>query len=153
MASKVVELCEEKVCPIIEDLGYEVVEVEYAKKVDGMNLTFYIDNPKGIQIEDCEKVNNAISDLLDEINPTKDAPYILNISSPGLDRPIKNYKDFLRNKNKLVEVTLYKQKNGIKKFTGKLIEYTEQNIIIEIEDKQVSFDKKEVANISPVIEF
>lgn len=153
MASKVVEICNLKICPVIENLGYEVVEVEYAKKVDGMNLTFYIDSPNGIQIEDCEKVNNAIEGILDEINPTNDASYILNVSSPGLDRPIKNQKDFLRNKNKLVEVTLYKQKDGNKKFIGKLTNFTDDEVTIDIDNKPLVFNKKEVALVCPVIEF
>ena len=153
MASKVVEICEQKINPIIESLGYEVVEVEYAKKVDGMNLTFYIDNPNGIQIEDCEKVNNAITDVLDEINVTNDAPYILNVSSPGLDRPIKTYNDFLRNKDKLVELTLYKQKNGQKKFCGNLTDFSDANVVLKVDGKDLVFEKAEVANICPVIEF
>lgn len=153
MASKVVEICEQKINPIIENLGYEVVEVEYAKKVDGMNLTFYIDNENGILIEDCEKVNNAITDVLDEINITNDVPYILNVSSPGLDRPIKNYKDFLKNKDKMVELTLYKQKNGQKKYCGKLVDFSDANVVLNIEDKDLVFERAEVANICPVIEF
>ena len=153
MASKVVQICEEKICPVIENLGYEVVEVEYAKKADGMNLTFYIDTPNGITIEDCEKVNNAINDLLDEVNPTNDEHYILNVSSPGIDRPIKTYNDFLRNKDKLVEVTLYSKKDGSKLYSGKLKNFTETNVEIETEKGLISFEQKEVAQISPVIEF
>ncbi len=153
MPSKVVELCNEKVCPIIESLGYEVVEVEYKKKVDGMNLTFYIDSKDGITVEDCEKVNDAISDLLDELDPTVNAPYILNISSPGLDRPIKNYNDFVRNKNKKFEITLYKQKDGNKKFVGYLKDYTASDVVISVDEKEVTFPLSDVALISPVIEF
>ncbi len=153
MASKVVEICEQKINPIIESLGYEVVEVEYAKKVDGMNLTFYIDSSNGIQIDDCEKVNNAITDLLDEINITNDEPYILNVSSPGLDRPIKNQRDFIKNKGKKVEITLYKQKNGAKRFVGELIDFSETEVTIFDGKQNLTFDRKEVAQISPVIEF
>lgn len=108
MAGKTIDLVQEKINPIIESLGYEVVDVEYAKKVDGMNMTFYIDKPDGIKIEDCEKVHKAISDPLDELNPTGDAKYILNVSSVGLDRPIKTDKDLKRNIGKEVEIRLYK---------------------------------------------
>lgn len=153
MASKVVEICEQKIVPLINELGYEVVEVEYAKKVDGMNLTFYIDKPEGIKIEDCEKVNNAITDPLDEINPTADASYILNVSSVGLDRPIKNYKDFLRNKDKKVEVTLYSAKNGKKKYQGLLKDFNDNKVEILTDEQVINFERKEVAVISPVIEF
>ena len=153
MASKVVEICEQHINPIIEKLGYEVVEVEYAKKVDGMNLTFYIDSPNGITIEDCEKVNNAIDTPLDELNPTNDASYILNVSSPGLDRPIKNQRDFLKNKDKMVEVALYKQYDGKKSYSGNLVEFDENIVSIIDNDKKITFKRKEVAQITPIIKF
>ena len=153
MASKVIEICEEKICPIIEQLGYQVIEVEYAKKVDGMNLSFYIDNQNGITIDDCEKVTKAIEGPLDEINPTNDVSYILNVCSPGLDRPIKNYNDFLRNKDKKVEITLYVQKNGKKKFEGLLKNFDDNIVEILCDDNLLTFERKQVALISPVIEF
>ncbi len=153
MASKVVSLCNEKISPIIESLGYEVIEVEYQKKVDGMNLTFFIDSKNGITVEDCEKVNDAISDALDELDPTQGESYLLNISSPGLDRPIKNHKDFLRNEGKVVEITLYKQVDGKKKFVGVLKQYTDSDVTIYIDNKPFVFKHSDVAQISPVIEF
>ncbi len=153
MAGKVVQICQEKINPIIEKMGYEVVEVEYAKKSDGMNLTFYIDNDKGITIEDCEKVNEVVEPLLDEINPTNDATYILNVSSPGIDRPVKTQRDFLRNKDKLVEVTLYSAKNGKKKYKGLLKNFNENLVEIDVDGTMMSFEHKNVAQVSPVIEF
>ena len=153
MASKVVSLCNEKISPIIESLGYEVVEVEYQKKVDGMNLTFFIDSKNGITVEDCEKVNDAISDALDELDPTQGESYLLNISSPGLDRPIKNHKDFLRNEGKVVEITLYKQVDGKKKFVGVLKQYTDSYVTIYIDNKPFVFKHSDVAQISQFIEF
>ena len=153
MASKVVEKCNQHIIPIIEDLGYDVLEVEYAKKVDGMNLTFYIDNQDGIKIEDCEKVNNAITDVLDEINVSDDAPYILNVSSAGLDRPIKNEKDFKRNFGKLVDIKLYVPQNGKKQFTGVLVGFTENNYTIEANGEKLEFNKDKVAICVPHLEF
>ena len=154
MASKVVDRCNVHIVPIIEDLGYDVLEVEYVKKVDGMNLTFYIDKPEGITIDDCEKVNNAITDVLDEINVSDDAPYILNVSSAGLDRPIKNEKDFLRNKGKQVEIKLYVAKNKQKLFVGALVGFDGNGYTIQLSDgTNQFFSKDEVAICSPVIEF
>ncbi len=153
MASKVKSICEEKVSPIIENLGYEVVEVEYAKKSDGMNLTFFIDHENGIKIEDCEKVTKAINDLLDEINPTEDQPYILNVSSPGIDRPLKTERDFKRNEGKMISITLFAKVDGKKIFEGKLIDYSEQQVTIETKDKKLSFDREKIAHIVPVIDF
>ena len=101
--AKTIEIVKEKICPIISELGYEVVDVEYSKKVDGMNLTFYIDSPNGITLDDCERVHKAIDGPLDELDPTGDATYILNVSSCGLDRPIKTDSDLKRK-----EVQVYK---------------------------------------------
>ena len=153
MASKVVQICEQKINPIITELGYEVVEVEYAKMSNGMNLTFFIDSPNGITIDDCEKVNDAITDVLDEINPTNDESYTLNVSSPGLDRPIKNYNDFLRNKGKLVEISLYTQVDKKKNYQGLLEDFTDGNVCLIIDNKPKTFERKNVSKISPIIEF
>ncbi len=152
LASKVKSICEEKVSPVIENLGYEVIEVEYAKKSDGMNLTFYIDKEEGIKIEDCEKVTKAINDLLDELNPTDDQPYILNVSSPGIDRPLKTERDFIRNQGKKISITLFAKQDGKKNFEGKLIGFNEKNITIELNGKQISFEKEKIAHIVPVID-
>ena len=105
MASKVKSIGEEKVVPVIEELGYEVVEVEYVKKSDGMNLTFYIDKDEGVLIEDCENVSKAIDDLLEELDPTEGVGYILSVSSPGIDRPIKTNRDLQRNLEKEISIT------------------------------------------------
>lgn len=153
MSVRVVDKCNEHIVPIIEKLGYDVLEVEYAKKVDGMNLTFYIDKPEGITIDDCEKVNNAITNVLDEINVSDDAPYILNVSSAGLDRPIKNIKDFYRNKGKKVEIKLYAPLNGQKVFVGELVGFDEKGYTIKVNGTLQSFDKQSVAICQPVIEF
>ncbi len=154
MASKAIEKCNQSVVPVIEKMGYDVLEVEYAKKVDGMNLTFFIDKPEGITLDDCEKVNNAITDLLDEINVSDDAPYILNVSSAGLDRPIKNQKDFNRNKGKQVEIKLYVPYNKQKLYTGALIGFDEKGYTIKNDKgEELFFEKDKVALCSPVIEF
>lgn len=154
MASKVVDRCNEHIVPIIERLGYDVLEVEYVKKVDGMNLTFYIDKSDGITLDDCETVNNAIYDVLDEINVSDDAPYILNVSSAGLDRPIKNYKDFLRNKNKQVEIKLYVPINKQKLFIGELVGFDDNSYTIKTTaGEELTFEKDKVAICSPVLDF
>ncbi len=153
MASKVKAICEEKVVPIIEQMGYDVVEVEYTKKSDGMNLTFYIDKEGGIQIEDCEKVSKEIDNYLDELNPTDDSPYILNVSSPGLDRPLKNDKDLNRNINKEISITLFSKIDGKKKFEGKLIAYNEKEITIKTNEKELKIERDKIAHIVQTIKF
>lgn len=151
--SKVVEIVSEKINPIIENLGYEVVEVEYAKKVDGMNLCFYIDSPNGITIDDCEKVHKLIDEPLDELNPTGDATYILSVSSCGLDRPIKTDKDFKRNLGKIVDVKLYAPINKKKAYTGKLASFNENMIAIEIDGELTELPREKVGNVSLHLDF
>ena len=90
----------------VEDLGYELVEVTYGYKDKAWQLTAFIYQPEGISLSDCEKVHYAIDDILDELDPTDGAPYNLNVSSLGLDRPILTEKDYIRNMNKEVEVNL-----------------------------------------------
>ena len=153
LASKVKTICEEKVVPVIENMGYEVVEVEYVKKSDGMNLTFYIDRDGGVQIDDCEKVSKEIDGLLEELNPTDNAPYILNISSPGIDRPLKTERDFKRNIDKEIEVTLFAKMDGKKKFEGVLKNYNENEISIEVSEKTLTLQRDKIAHIVPIIKF
>lgn len=148
--AKTVEIVEEKICPIIEALGYEVVEVEFAKKVGGMNLTFYIDSPNGITLDDCEKVHKAIDEPLDELNPTADGAYILNVSSCGLDRPLKTDKDLKRNLGKEVDIKLYKAINKKKEFTGKLVNFNEGTLTLEGFEP---FERKAIGNIVLHVEF
>lgn len=153
MSGKVVEMVEKHINPIIENLGYEVVEVEYAKKVDGMNLCFYIDCPNGITIDDCEKVHKLIDGPLDELNPTGETPYILSVSSCGLDRPIKTDKDLKRNIGKVVDVKLYAPINKKKAFTGILNDFNDENIVIIENEVEIIVPRKMIGNISLHLEF
>lgn len=148
--AKTIEIVEEKICPIITSLGYEVVEVEFAKKVDGMNLTFYIDSPNGITLDDCEKVHKAIDGPLDQLNPTADGSYILNVSSCGLDRPLKTDKDLERSLGKQVDVKLYKAINKKKLFTGVLEAYNDQTVTI---GGFQPFERKSIGQITLHIDF
>lgn len=152
MASKVQTICQEKIQPHIEQMGYYVLEIDYSKKVDGQNLTFVIDKDGGVDIDDCEKVHRAIDALLDEVNPTDDASYILNVESAGLDRPIKSERDFLRNKDKEVEVKLYTKFDGKKSYVGVLIDYNQDYVTIN-DGSEKRFALKDVALIAPVIKF
>lgn len=153
MAKKVKELVEELVTPIVEKHGCELVEVEYAKKVDGMNLTIYIDAENGIQLEHCEKIHNEIDPLLDELDPTDNEPYILNVSSPGLDRPIKTDRDFRRNIGKEIEIKLYAPINKKKVFVGELKSFNDDIVEIIENGTDVEIDRQKIANIVPVLKF
>ena len=154
MAKKSVsELVSEFATPIVENLGYELVEVKYAKGHSGMELTLFIYSKQGISLEDCEKVSRAIDEPLDELNPTNDVSYTLNVSSLGLDRPIKTAKDAERNLNKKIDVKLYASVDGKKVYTGILTAYTEKDITIKLEKEEKTFRFDEIALASPVIDF
>ena len=150
---KVKEVCKQKLQPIIEQNGYELVDVEYKKEANGMNLIFTIDCDNGVTIDDCERIHKIIDPILDEINPTEDKPYILSVSSPGIDRPLKSDRDFKRNMGGEIEITLFKKLDGKKKFTGVLENFDERQVTIKIDGANQSFNRDIIAHIVPVIKF
>lgn len=140
------------VAPIAESFGLTVLEVEYAKKFDGMNLTVVIDKDGGVTIDDCERLHRAIDQPLDELDPIEGA-YTLNVSSPGLDRPLKLEWDYKRNLGKKISVKLYKPLDGRKTFEGTLVSYDGDTFSIDVGKSHMTFAKKETALVLPVIEF
>ena len=98
---------EELLQPLVDAHGFELVDVEYVKEAGNWYLRAYIDKENGITVDDCEEVSRALSDLLDEEDFISEN-YILEVSSPGLDRPLKKEKDFARSIGKDVEVKLFK---------------------------------------------
>ena len=154
MKEKVTEKVAQMAQPIVEELGYELYEVEYVKKKDQPGeLLIYIDNEKGISLEDCEKVSRALDVPLDELDPIEDA-YVLCVSSPGLDRPLKKEQDWQRAMGKMVEVRLFSKKNGKKEYVGELLEYSKENVIInQKKEGQILFLRSEIALIRLYIEF
>ena len=121
---------EDLVKPIIENLGYKVYDVIYQKEGKDNYLKIFIDSDKGIDLNDCEKVNNSVNDILDEKDYIK-AQYYLEISSPGLERNLRRDEQFLDNINKKIEVHLYNSINNNKTVSGILTEYNDSNIIID----------------------
>ena len=101
----------EKAMPIIQDvvtaLGYELVDVEYKTLYGDKHLIVYIASEKGVSLDDCETVSNALDAPLDALDPTSSMPYCLDVSSPGLDRPFKSQRDYERNYGSKVEVKLF----------------------------------------------
>ena len=138
---------------MIEKMGYELVDVEFVKEGQNWYLRFYLDKEGGINIDDCEKASKAIEKLLDEKDPIEQA-YVLEVSSPGLDRQLKKDKDFVKYAGSLVDVKLYKAVDGSKEFQGTL-KGLEGNIIT-IEDEngnELSFDRKDTAVIKLAVIF
>lgn len=156
MAGKVKTLVQEKLTPVIEKLGYEVVDIEYSKESNGMNLVFYIDCDAGVTIDDCEKVSKVIDPLLDELNPTDDQPYIMSVSSPGIDRPLKTDRDFNRHIGKEIEITLFSKLDGKKNFKGELVSFDTTSVTIKTEGKgeqNITLSRDKIAHIVPIIKF
>ena len=137
---------------IIEDLGYNLYDVEYVKEGKDYILRITIDNETGINIQDCEKVNNGINDILDEADIVKDQ-YYLEVSSPGLERVLKKENHFLSQIGKKVNVNLFKPIDKKKEFQGILKEYNGSSIVIETEENNIEFNLKDVALVKTVFDF
>lgn len=151
--AKVKQICEEKLRPVIEEMGYELVEVSYEKENGGMSLIFTIDKDGDVTVDDCEIVNKKIDPILDEINPTDDKPYTLVVSSPGLDRPLKTDRDLSRNIGNEVDVTLFAKLDGKKLFTGVLESFDEKSVTIKTDKESINLDRDKIASIKLVIKF
>ena len=147
MKGKVAAIVENELTEIISSLGYELYEVEYQKKQNGMNLTIFIvsKNEQPINIKDCELVHRTIDPILDEINPTNDEPYYLNVSSVGLDRPLKTDKDFKRSLNQEIELKLFSMVEGNKSLEGVLNSFDENIITIQSNNSQIQINRNNIA--------
>jgi ribosome maturation factor RimP len=126
-------LAEEILIPILEENKFELVDVEYVKEASNWYLRIFIDKDGGVTIDDCELVSRAFDSEFEDKDPIKE-PYILEVSSPGLDRPLKKDKDYARSLGEKVEVKLYKSINKKKEFVGLLKSYDDDSITLELED-------------------
>ena len=144
---------EEILLPIVEENGFELVDVEYVKEGSTWYLRAYIDKPGGINIDDCEVVSRRLSDILDEKDYIDDA-YILEVSSPGLGRPLKKEKDFKRSLGEEVEIRTYRMIDKQKEFTGILKDYDEKTVTIGMDDDTTkTFEKSDIAMIRLAFDF
>lgn len=142
---------EELLEPIVAAHGFELVDVEYVKEAGNWYLRGYIDKEGGITVNDCEAVSREFSDRLDECDFIEDS-YIMEISSPGLDRPLKKEKDFARAMGKAVEIRTYRPIDKQKEFCGVLNAYDSNSVTIDGEDGARTFEKKDIALIRLYVE-
>ena len=142
----------ELLLPIVESHGFELVDVEYVKEAGNWYLRGYIDKPGGITVNDCEAVSRIFSDRLDEDDFIEDS-YIMEISSTGLDRPLKKDKDFARSMGKAVEIRTSRPIDRQKEFSGVLTAYDDNSVTIDEDGNLRTFDRKEIALIRLMIEF
>ncbi len=144
---------EAKVLPMVEQYQFELVDVEYVKEGGSWYLRIYLDKEGGITIDDCEMVSRQLNDWLDAEDFIDDA-YIFEVSSPGLGRPLKKEKDYVRSMGKELEIRTYRAMGGQKEFYGLLTAYTEDTVTIETaEEETMTFDKKDIALIRLAFDF
>ncbi len=135
----------------IEKIGYELYDVEYNKEGKNYFLRIFIDSKNGIDLDDCEKVNNEIMEDLDNANYIKEQ-YFLEVSSPGIERILRKEKHLEQNIGNEIAIKLFKKdEEGKKEYQGILKKYTEQDIIIEDnENKQKQINRKNISQIKTV---
>ncbi len=131
----------------VEEIGYELYDVEYSKEGKNYFLRIFIDNPKGIDLVDCEKVNNVINDILDQADYIKEQ-YFLEVSSPGIERVLRKDKHLKQNIGKEINIKLFKKdENGKKEYQGILKKYNEN--VIQLEN-EIEIERKNIAQIKLV---
>ena len=139
--------------PIVEANGLELVDLEFVKEGVNWYLRVYIDKDGGVNIDDCELVSRALEAKLDEKDPIEQA-YILEVSSPGIDRPLKKEADFVKYQGEIIDVKLYKAVNGSKQYQGKLLGL--ENGVLSIEEENgnvVAFEYKDTASVRLAVIF
>lgn len=144
--SRIVDKVSEIIEPIIEDLGYELVETEFIKEGSDWFLRVYIDSENGVKIDDCADISKAISGKLDE-NDVIIQAYNLEVSSPGIERVLKKDKDFQRFKGSKVSVKLFTNFQDKKQFTGNLGEVDEESLKI-ISEEEISIPRDLISRVN-----
>ena len=149
--AKIEEKVETLVKEKIEKIGYELYDVLFVKEGPNKILRIVIDSPKGISLEDCEKVNNEIKETIDEANPIEDQ-YFLEISSPGIERLVRKDWQLKKFKGEKVNIKLFKKdENGKKEYTGILGDITENTLDVDI-GENVKIDRKVISQVKTVYE-
>lgn len=139
--------------PLVDEHHFELVDVEYVREAGTWYLRAYIDKEGGIAVDDCEVISRSLSEWLDKEDFIAES-YILEVSSPGLGRPLKKEKDFIRSMGKDVDVRLYRQIDKQKEFTGALSAYDENTVTLTMEDgSQMVFEKPDIALIRLSLDF
>ena len=138
--------CTKLVMPIIDENSFELVDVEYVKEGADYYLRVFADKEGGINIDDCVLISRALEKKLDEEDKLEDA-YILEVSSPGLTRPLKKDKDFKRSIGKKVDIKLFTKVNGLKQFTAELKSFSEMDITVFYENEDIVINRKDISMI------
>lgn len=144
---------EELLLPIMEENNFELVDVEYVKEGSTWYLRGYIDKEGGITVDECVDVSRAFNEKLDEADFIEES-YIMEISSPGLGRPLKKEKDYVRSMGKELEIRTYRAINKQKEFYGILTAYDADTVTIEDEEgNAMTFQKSDISLIRLAFDF
>ena len=151
--SNIAERAEELLAPIAREAGVVIYDVEFVREAGEQYLRAYIDRrPEGVTIDDCEQVSRAFSDALDAADPIPDA-YILEVSSPGLGRPLKKEKDYARNLGRMIELRLFREEAGVRMLEGTLADYDNEHVTVQAGDKTYVIEKKNIALIREYVDW
>lgn len=153
MSIRVVDRALSIIKPVVEELGYVFVDLEYKKEYTGYVLALTIDKVGGVNINDCEKVSRALDEPLDIADVTDGKPYNFNVSSYGLDRQFRTDYDFNKHLNTDVDIKFYSPFNGCKQLVAKLIDFDNNSITIYYNNEDINIERKLIASICAHIEF
>ena len=149
---KLTERIAEMAAPAAEAVGCTIWDVEYVKEAGSWYLRVYLDRPEGVDLDCCEAVSRALSDLLDQEDPIPDS-YYLEVSSPGAERVLKRPSDFQRFLGELVTIRLYRARNGRKELTGRLLAQGADGITVEIDGAPLTLPMNEAAQVRLYVEW
>ena len=151
MQFKSIEEIHSAIKGIADVMNIEIVEIVFDNKTNA--LTIFIETENGVDLDTCEKFHKEIDSAIDELDPSYGAPYTLNVSSPGLDRPFKTQRDFERNLQKEVEVKLYAPLKGKKFIEGVLTAFDDNSVTIKTEKEELKISLNKIAKINKAIKF
>ena len=147
MAKAEVAAIEARCAKIAADMGYELVDAAVEKEPTGKYLRFYIDRPEGISLDDCEAYHKAVRQLADSVDYD-----FMEVSSPGLDRPLKKDRDFERALGTEVEIKLFKAVDGVKVITGTLAGLEDGDIVLDTPEGEKRVARKAAALVKPIVD-
>ncbi|MGM0470684.1 MAG: ribosome maturation factor RimP [Bacillota bacterium] len=153
MAQKIEDYVFDLADPIVTSNGLELVEVEYQKEGQDWYLRIFVDHPEGITLEDCQQISQELGTELDVENPI-DKSYILEVSSPGLDRPLTSKEDYNRFQGHLIEVSTYAPIDGQRSFTGELLELVDEQVKLKVDEEEVvEIPRDKIAKANLALDF